>query len=46
LYDAVLASDVTLVAGCVVAGACCLAIGNFLTDIVRAIVDPRAAESV
>jgi peptide/nickel transport system permease protein len=46
LYDAVLASDVTLVAGCVVAGACCLAIGNFLTDIMRAIVDPRAAESV
>lgn len=46
LYDAVLASDVTLVAGCVLAGACCLAIGNFLTDILRAIVDPRAAEPV
>lgn len=46
LYDAVLASDVTLVAGCVVAGACCLAVGNLLTDIMRAIVDPRAAEAV
>jgi peptide/nickel transport system permease protein len=45
LYDAVLASDVTLVAGCVVVGACCLAIGNFLTDIVRGLVDPRVAES-
>jgi ABC-type dipeptide/oligopeptide/nickel transport system permease component len=44
LYDAVLSSDVTLVAGCVVAGACCLAVGNFLADIMRAIVDPRAAE--
>jgi peptide/nickel transport system permease protein len=45
LYDAVLASDVTLVAGCVVAGAVCLAVGNLFTDIVRVVVDPRAAES-
>jgi peptide/nickel transport system permease protein len=45
LYDAVLASDVTLVAGCVVAGAVCLAVGNLLTDVLRVMVDPRAAES-
>jgi peptide/nickel transport system permease protein len=45
LYDAVLASDVTLVAGCAVAGAVCLAIGNLLTDVLRVMVDPRAAES-
>jgi peptide/nickel transport system permease protein len=45
LYDAVLASDVTLVAGCAVAGAVCLAVGNLLTDVLRVVVDPRAAES-
>ncbi len=45
LYDAVLASDVTLVAGCAVAGAVCLAVGNLLTDVLRVMVDPRAAES-
>jgi len=45
LYDAVLASDVALVAGCAVAGAVCLAVGNLLTDVLRAVVDPRAAES-
>jgi peptide/nickel transport system permease protein len=45
LYDAVLASDVILVAGCAVAGAVCLAVGNLLTDVLRVVVDPRAAES-
>jgi peptide/nickel transport system permease protein len=45
LYDAVLASDVALVAGCAVAGAVCLAVGNLLTDVLRAVVDPRASES-
>lgn len=44
LYDAVLASDVTLVAGCVVAGAVCLAVGNLVADLLRAMVDPRASE--
>lgn len=44
LYDAVLASDVTLVAGCVVAGAVCLAIGNLMADLLRVLVDPRASE--
>lgn len=44
LYDAVLQSDVTLVAGCVVAGAVCLAAGNLLSDLLRVVVDPRAAE--
>ena len=45
LYDAVLASDVTLVAGCAVGGAVCLAVGNLLTDVLRVMVDPRAAQS-
>jgi peptide/nickel transport system permease protein len=45
LYDAVLASDVALVAGCAVAGAVCLAVGNLLTDVLRVVVDPRASES-
>ena len=45
LYDAVLATDVTLVAGCAAAGAVCLAVGNLLTDVLRVMVDPRAAES-
>jgi len=46
LYDAVLQSDVSLVAGCVVAGAVCLAVGNVVADVLRIIVDPRAAEPV
>ncbi len=45
LYDAMLASDVTLVAGCVVAGACCLAAGNLVADTLRAVIDPRTTES-
>lgn len=45
LYDAVLASDVALVAGCVLAGAVCLAVGTLIADLVRAAVDPRTTES-
>lgn len=45
LYDAVLANDVLLVAGCVVAGAVCLAVGTLAADVLRAVVDPRAMES-
>jgi peptide/nickel transport system permease protein len=45
LYDAMVSSDVTLVAGCVVVGAICLATGNLVVDIVRAWVDPRVLES-
>lgn len=45
LYDAVLASDVALVAGCVLAGAVCLAVGTLVADLVRAAVDPRTTES-
>lgn len=45
MYDGVLASDVTLVAGCVWAGAICLALGNVIADVLRAWVDPRLRES-
>lgn len=45
LYDAVLAHDVTLVAGCVVVGAVCLAVGNLVADVLRATIDPRAMET-
>lgn len=44
LYDAVLSGDVTLIAGCVVVGAVCLAFGNLVADLLRAFVDPRAVE--
>lgn len=45
LYDGVLASDVTLVAGCVWAGAVCLAVGQVIADLLRALADPRVRES-
>jgi ABC-type dipeptide/oligopeptide/nickel transport system permease component len=41
MYDAVHAGDVKLVAGCVFAGAVCLAVGNLIADGLRAWVDPR-----
>lgn len=41
MYDAVHAGDVKLVAGCVFAGAVCLAIGNLIADGLRAWIDPR-----
>ncbi len=44
LYDAVVSSDVSLVAGCVVAGAISLALGNLVADLARAVVDPRTVE--
>lgn len=45
LYDAVLASDVALVSGCVAFGAMCLAVGNLVADVLRVWADPRALES-
>jgi peptide/nickel transport system permease protein len=41
MYEAVLAGDVKLVAGCVFAGGVCLAAGNLVADALRAWVDPR-----
>jgi peptide/nickel transport system permease protein len=41
MYDALVARDLYLVAGCAFAGAVMLAAGNFTADVARAIVDPR-----
>jgi peptide/nickel transport system permease protein len=41
MYDALVARDLYLVAGCAFAGAVMLAAGNFAADVARAIVDPR-----
>lgn len=44
LLDGVQSGDVTLIAGCVWAGAVCLAVGNLVADLLGAVVDPRVAE--
>lgn len=41
MYQALRGRDIYLVAGCALAGATCLAAGNLLADIARAVVDPR-----
>ena len=41
MYDALVARDLFLVAGCALAGAMFIAAGNFLADVLRALVDPR-----
>lgn len=46
LLDGVQSGDVTLIAGCVWAGAVCLAVGNLAADLLAALVDPRVAERV
>lgn len=43
-YDALVGRDLFLIAGCALFGAVCLAAGNLLADIARAIVDPRVRE--
>jgi len=43
-YDAVVSRDVDLVAGCALAGAVLIALGNMLADLARALVDPRVRE--
>jgi peptide/nickel transport system permease protein len=43
-YDAVVGRDVYLVAGCALAGAVLIALGNVIADIGRAVVDPRVRE--
>lgn len=40
-YDALTHRDLFLAAGCALFGAICLAVGNLLADVARAIVDPR-----
>jgi peptide/nickel transport system permease protein len=45
MYDALRGRDMDLVAGCALAGAVFLAIGNVAADLLRALVDPRARES-
>jgi ABC-type dipeptide/oligopeptide/nickel transport system permease component len=41
MYDALVSRDVYLVTGCALLGASFLAVGNFLVDVARALVDPR-----
>ncbi len=45
MYDALRGRDIDLVAGCALAGAVFLAIGNVAADLLRALVDPRARET-
>ena len=44
MYDALRGRDIDLVAGCALAGAVFLAVGNVAADLLRAVVDPRARE--
>ena len=44
MYDALRGRDIDLVAGCALAGAVFLAVGNVVADLLRAVVDPRARE--
>jgi peptide/nickel transport system permease protein len=46
MYAALLAQDTNLVAGCALAGATLIAIGNLLADIARAIADPRTRSAM
>jgi peptide/nickel transport system permease protein len=40
-YDALVNRDLFLIAGCALAGAMLIAIGNFVADAARALADPR-----
>jgi ABC-type dipeptide/oligopeptide/nickel transport system permease component len=40
-YDALIARDLYLLAGCALAGAACIAAGNFAADLLRVVADPR-----
>jgi peptide/nickel transport system permease protein len=44
MYDALVGRDLFLVAGCALAGAIFLAVGNLIADLVRSLVDPRVRE--
>jgi ABC-type dipeptide/oligopeptide/nickel transport system permease component len=41
MYDGLIARDANVVAGCAAAGAACLAVGVFISDVLLAAVDPR-----
>lgn len=42
MYDALVARDLPLIAGCALCGAVLIALGNAVADVMRAVVDPRA----
>ena len=44
LYDAIVARDTFLVAGCALAGGVLIAVGNLVADLARAFADPRVTE--
>ena len=44
MYEAVVNRDVFLVAGCALAGAAMIALGNVVADLMRAVADPRVRE--
>lgn len=44
-YEALVARDLYLLAGCALAGALFIAVGNLLADILRAVVDPRVRDA-
>lgn len=46
MYQALQARDTYLAAGCAAAGAVCLAIGIFVTDVAAALLDPRLERAV
>jgi ABC-type dipeptide/oligopeptide/nickel transport system permease component len=44
MYDALIARDVNVVAGCAAIGAACLAGGVFISDVLLAAIDPRRGD--
>lgn len=46
MLDGLQSRDVNLVAGCTLAGAGMIALGNLAADLIRAVVDPRVREAV
>ena len=44
MFDALVARDLYLVAGCAAAGAACLALGTWMADVLLAAADPRVRE--
>jgi peptide/nickel transport system permease protein len=46
MYDALVGRDLFLVAGCALAGAVLIALGNVVADLIRAVVDPRIREQL
>ena len=44
MYDGLIARDANVVAGCAAAGAACLSVGVFISDVLLAAVDPRRGD--